>query len=126
MVLMGTNYVYNQQQAQYYNNSAYNPNANYNRTSYNGSVNKNYFQGIEKTASRVYFSYNYQASQNASSPQTSYFQAGQQNMYQQQQQSQTSQQSTKKPQSPPSEISSVKLSKSKTLSKNFKVSTFIY
>ena len=122
MVLMGTNYgVYNQQQTPYYNNNSYNT-PSFNRASFNGSVNKSsYFQNIEKTSSRVYFPYNFQ-SQNASSPPASYYQPSQHNIY-----PPTSQinQSPKKNPAPPgtpaTESRAIKLSKSKTLSKNFKV-----
>lgn len=122
MVLMGTNYgVYSQQQTQYYNNNAYN-NSNYNRSpnTYN-NVNKNYFQGIEKTSSRAFFHYNYQTSQSNQNS-AAYYQTSQTNMYPQAAQSPHSVQPPKKViNTNEQNQTGVRLSKSKTLSKSFKV-----
>ncbi len=122
---MGTNYgLYNQQPTHYFNN------ATYSRTGYNNNMSKNYYSGIEKTSSRAFFQYNY-----TPTPSQAYYQTNQPSMYSPPA-SPSSQQpplvSTTPPQPIPTspkknrnDPNGIQLSKSKTLSRNFKVTSKI-
>ena len=123
MVLMGTNYgLYNQQPTHYFNNAT-----TYSRSGFNNNVGKNYYPGVEKTSSRAFFQYNY-----TPTPSQAYYQTNQSSMYSPPASPSSPQQSplvstTPQQPVPPSpkknlnDPNGIQMSKSKTLSRSFKV-----